>query len=100
MKTFFRTRSARVVSSFPMGPIDGGEYNNALLTLIRLSHQQTFPNLLEALEISPWHEIMAGKHGSSTKTELQPLQKFCLMVEDGVIRIGGRLPALPFAIGL
>ena len=34
---------------------------------------------------------MAGKHGSSAKTELQPLQKFCPMMEDDVIRIGGRL---------
>ena len=91
MKTFFRSRSARVVSPFPMGPIDGDEYNNALLALIRLSQQQTFPNLLQALEISAWHEIMAGKHGSSAKLELQPLQKFCPMMEDGVIRIGGRL---------
>ena len=48
-------------------------------------------SLVEALEVSSWHEFMAGKCGSQAKSALQPLQKFCPTIEDGVIRIGGRL---------
>jgi len=69
-----RRRAANGTDSVESGPINGQEYED-LLNLIRLAQQQAFPNLFEVLEVSQWHEILAGKHGNSAKAALQPLKK-------------------------
>ena len=71
-----------------IGPL---EYDTALLTLIRLVQQQEFPGLVEALEQCPWYEVAKGKCGRTAKQAMQPLLKYCPLVMDGVIRLGGRL---------
>ena len=91
MKTFWRNRAAHVDWSFPLNPIGGKEFEDALLTLIRLSQQQAMPDLVDTLEKVSWYEIMTGGHGDLAKTSLQSLQRFCPIVQDGVIRVGGRL---------
>ena len=91
MKTFWHHRAIRVGWSFPMNPVGGKEFDDALLSLIRLSQQQALPDLLDTLQRVPWYEVMAGTHGDSAKASLLPLLRFCPIVQDGVIRIGGRL---------
>ena len=91
LKDLSHKRAEGTDSAFNLLPIGGKEFERALLILIRLSQQQAFPGLVKALEISPWYEIIAGKPGATVKTSLQPLQRFCPIVENGVIRIGGRL---------
>ena len=92
MKELLRKRAACVSYAANIKPISAEEYDTALLALLRLAQQQSFPNLVEALENSSWHEVLAGKQGKSVKTIIiQPLKKFCPLVKDGVIRIGGRL---------
>ena len=71
--------------------IGAQEYDNALLTLIRVVQQQEFPHLVEALEVYPSHEVAKGKAGSIPKQAIQPLLKYCPIILDGVIRVGGRL---------
>ena len=46
---------------------------------------------MEALEEHPCHGVGDGKCGELARTALRPLQKFCPIVADGVIRVGGRL---------
>ena len=91
LKNVLHNRAKGIACASNLSPIGGEEFKSALLVLIRLSQQQAFPGLVEALEISPWHDVMAGKRGVTAKTSLQPLQRFCPFVENGVIRIGGRL---------
>ena len=67
------------------------EYDEVLLTMIRLAQQQSFPSIVKALEAHPWHEVAKGKGGENAKRTLQPLHNFCPFIADGVIRIGGRL---------
>ena len=92
LKQMLRMRST-LGTSMPAekGPINGKEYNAALLTLIRLAQQQSFPHLVEALETHSCHKVGDGKCGELARTALRPLQKFCLIFSDGVIRVGGRL---------
>ena len=91
LKNVLHNRAKGIAGASNLSPIGGEEFKSALLVLIRLSQQQAFPGLVEALEISPWHDVMASKRGVTAKTSLQPLQRFCPFVENGVIRIGGRL---------
>ena len=91
LKNVLHNRAKGIACASNLSPIGGEEFKSALLVLIRLSQQQAFPGLVEALEISPWHDVMASKRGVTAKTSLQPLQRFCPFVENGVIRIGGRL---------
>ena len=71
-------------------PIGAQEYDNALLALIRILQLQEFPGLIEALERYPSHEVAKGKAGSVPRQAIQPLLKYCPIVLDGVIRLGGR----------
>ena len=91
LKNVLHNRAKGIACASNLSLIGGEEFKSALLVLIRLSQQQAFPGLVEALEISPWHDVMASKRGVTAKTSLQPLQRFCPFVENGVIRIGGRL---------
>ena len=92
LKQMLRMRSTLGTSTpAEKGPINGKEYNAALLILIRLAQQQSFPHLVEALEAHPCHEVGDEKFGKLARTALRPLQKFCPIVADGVIRVGGRL---------
>ena len=50
--------------------------------------------LCEALERYSWHEVAKGKCGHTLKQTMQPLLKYCPLIMDGVIRVGGRLQRL------
>ena len=58
-KCMLHNRAKVTPCAFNLSP-NGEEIENALLALIRLSQQKPFPGLVEALEISLWHKIMAG----------------------------------------
>ena len=77
--------------------IGAKEFDNALLALIRIVQQQEFPSLVEALEQFSYHEVVNGEAGKTPKASMLPLIKYCPFVEDGVIRIGGRLQRSKFS---
>ena len=71
--------------------ITAQEYDSALLALISLAQRQEYPGLVEALQLYPYSEVAFGRLGKALKEELRSLIKFCPFVENGVMRIGGRL---------
>ena len=71
--------------------ITAQEYDSALLVLISLAQRQEYPGLVEVLQLYPYSEVASGHLDKVLKEELRSLVKFCPFVENGVMRIGGRL---------
>ena len=59
--------------------------------MISQSQRQEFPRLIEALKLYSYYEIAAGKCGKELKKLLKPLVKYCPLVENDLMRLGGRL---------
>ena len=46
---------------------------------------------MQALKLNPYHEIASGKRGQYLRKLLKPLVRYCPFVENGIMRLGGRL---------
>ena len=71
--------------------ITAQKYDFALFVLISLAQRREYPGLVEVLQLYPYSEVASGRLGKALKEELRSLVKFCPFVENGVMRIGGRL---------
>ena len=71
--------------------IDAREYDVALLSLIALVQRQEFPGLVEVLASHTYYELAAGERGTEQQGQLKPMLKCCPFVENGLLRVGGRL---------
>ena len=58
--------------------------------MLRVAQQQAFSNLVETLETHYWNDISIKKRGRLSNKVLMPIFNFCPLLDDGVIRVGGR----------
>ena len=90
-------RLGKTELSVPTGPILVSEYDSLLLVVIRIVQKESFPGVLETLEVGNCHDIDAGKYGDKLRKVVTPLRKFCPFLHDNVLRVGGRLQKSEFS---
>ena len=83
----FRRISGQKTAAAKSGLICASEYDDALMALIRVMHMAEFTDVLDVLK----DKTSSGQSVNRVKTEHRKLLAYCPYIDDGVIRIGGRL---------